>query len=127
MAVAHLSRLENSRGTPTLRTMHRLAAALGVRAATLLEQETTLEPPDRCPVSLSGRCILDEPSQRRGKRSGGPESFSPEDLKALRLCNLLLQSADKQAVRALIMVLNGLLAAEAGRGVSAGSPSVRRW
>ena len=116
VAVAHLSRLENDRGTPTLRTMHRLAAALGVTASALLEREITLEPPDRCPVSLSGRCILDEPAQRRGRRDGGSESFSPEDLKALRLCNLLLQSGDKQAVRALITVVNGLLAAKTSKG-----------
>ncbi len=111
MAVAHLSRLENDRGTPTLRTMHRLAAALGVTVAALLEREMPLEPPDRCPVSLSGRCILDEAAQRPRRRSGGPESYGPEDLETLRLCNLLLQSGDKQAVRALIMVINGLLAA----------------
>lgn len=116
VAVAHLSRLENDRGTPTLRTMHRLAAALGVTVGTLLERETPLEPPDRCPVSLSGRCILDEPAQRRRRRSGGPERYGREDLKALRLCNLLLQSGDKQAIRALITVVNGLLAVKPTKG-----------
>jgi transcriptional regulator with XRE-family HTH domain len=42
MAVAHLSRLENDLGTPTLRTVHRLAAALGVTVAALLEREMPL-------------------------------------------------------------------------------------
>ena len=111
VAVAYLSRLENDRVTPTLRTMDRLAAALGVSVVTLLDRQVPLEQPDRCPVSLSGRCILDEPGGRqRRQRAGGRESYGTEDLKALRLCNLLLQSGDRQAIRTLITVMNGLLA-----------------
>lgn len=111
VAVAYLSRLENDRVTPTLRTLNRVAVALGVRVATLLDQGVPLEPPDRCPVSLSGRCILDEPSRRhQRRRQGGQETYGREELKALRLCNLLLQSGDRQMVRTLITVMNGLVA-----------------
>ena len=111
VAVAYLSRLENNRVAPTLRTMNRVADALGVSVAALLERQVPLEPPDRCPVSLSGRCILDEAAGRRQRRrSGGRESYGPEDLKALRLCNVFLQTADRQAVRALTFVLHAFLA-----------------
>jgi transcriptional regulator with XRE-family HTH domain len=111
LAVAYLSRLENDRVTPTLRTMDRLAAALGVKVAALLDREVHLESPDRCPVSLSGQCVLDERSGRQRRRRESPkESYSTDDLNALRLCNLLLQSGDRQAVRTLVAVMNGLLA-----------------
>jgi transcriptional regulator with XRE-family HTH domain len=111
VAPAYVSRLENDRVTPTLRTASRLATALGVSVGSLLDSKRPLETPDRCPVSLSGRCILDEPSGGRPRqRAGGRESYTPEDLRALRLCNLLLQSGNRRAVRTLITVLDGLLA-----------------
>jgi transcriptional regulator with XRE-family HTH domain len=120
VAVAYLSRLENEHVSPTLRTLNRVAAALSVKAATLLDQRVPLEPPDRCPVSLSGRCILDEPSRHQRRHQGGQETYGTEELKALRLCNLLLQSGDRQVVRTLITLMKGLVALRpANKGNSA--------
>lgn len=110
VAVAYLSRVENDRLTPTLRTLGRLGDALGVEVTAFLDRRTPLEPPDRCPVSLSGRCILDEQAAGRGRKRKGRESYGPAELEALRLCNLLLQGGTKESARTLVTLLKGLLA-----------------
>ncbi|MGH9317772.1 MAG: hypothetical protein ACRD1P_11795 [Thermoanaerobaculia bacterium] len=46
-------------------------------------------------------------------------SYRPEDLKALRLCNLLLQTGDRQAVRTLVVLLDAPLALKNGQPASA--------
>lgn len=110
VAVAYLSRVENGRVTPTLRTLGRLAGALGVEISAFLDARAPLEPPDRCPVSLSGRCILDQLASTRGRRRRGAERYGPDELAALKLCNLLLQSANRQTTRMLTSIMKGLLA-----------------
>lgn len=47
----------------------------------------------------------------RGKKpKGNIEGYSPQQLQALRLCNFLLQTGDKEVIRALVTVLKSLLA-----------------
>ncbi len=110
VAIAYLSRVENERLIPTLRTLGRLGKALGVDVPAFLEAKAPLEPPDRCPVSLSGRCILDEQWARRGRKRHGRESYGPAELEALRLCNLVLQKGTRDSTRTLVTLLKGLLA-----------------
>jgi transcriptional regulator with XRE-family HTH domain len=111
LAVSYLSRVENGRLTPTLPTLTKIAGALSVPLAALFEAKATLEAKDACPVSLSGRCILDHPFVGRGKRpKKGAEAYSRDQLEALRLCNFLLHMGDKQLLGTLLTMLKGLLA-----------------
>lgn len=116
LAVSYLSRVENGRLTPTLPTLTKIAGALSVPLTALFDVTATLEARDACPVSLSGRCILDHLFVGRGKRpTEGAEAYSREQLEALRLCNFLLHTGDKQLLRTLLTILNGLLAVKQGQ------------
>jgi transcriptional regulator with XRE-family HTH domain len=111
LAVSYLSRVENGRLTPTLPTLTKIAGALSVPLTALFDATATIEARDLCPVSLSGRCVLDHPFVGRGKRSKkGVETYSLEQLEALRLCNFLLHTGDKELLRTLLTILKGLLA-----------------
>ena len=115
LAVSYLSRVENGRLTPTLPTLKKIAGALSVPLTALFDAEANLEAKDQCPVSLSGRCLLDHPFVGRGRESlEGVETYSREQLEALRLCNFLLHTGDKELVRTLSMTLKGLLALKQG-------------
>jgi transcriptional regulator with XRE-family HTH domain len=111
LAVSYLSRVENGRLTPTLPTLTKIAGALSVPLTALFDAKATLEARDQCPVSLSGKCLLDHPFVGRGKRSKkGVETYSREQLETLRLCNFLLHTGDKELLRTLLTILKGLLA-----------------
>jgi len=115
LAVSYLSRVENGRLTPTLPTLTKITDALKVPLPALFDASEALEAKDQCPVSLSGRCILDHPFVGRGMRpKKGVESYSREQLEALRLCNFLLHTGDQQLLRALLTILKGLLAFKQG-------------
>lgn len=109
--VSYLSRLENERITPTVSTLSRLADGLGVPVVALLGSGGELEASDRCPVSLSGGCILDLLHSAHGRRpKSNLEVYSPEQLEALRLCNLVLHAGDRKLTRTLRTILESLLA-----------------
>ena len=111
LAVSYLSRVENDRLTPTLPTLTKIAGALSVPLTALFDDKASLEAKDACPVSLSGRCILDSPFVGRGRKpKKGAEAYSRDQLEALRLCNFLLHMGDKQLLRTLLTMLKGLLA-----------------
>lgn len=130
LAVPYLSRLENDRVAPTVRTLTKISAALDVRTSALLDGDAPLEPSDQCPASLSGRCILDQLSAARGRKpKSDVESYSPEQLEALRLVNFLLHSRDREVVRTLGTMAKSLLAlsesrAEATKSTAAPARSV---
>jgi transcriptional regulator with XRE-family HTH domain len=124
LAVSYLSRVENGRLTPTVPTLTKIVGALSVTLAALFDATATLEAKDACPVSLSGRCILDHLFVGRGKRlANGVEGYSREQLEALRLCNFLLHTGDKELVRTLLTVLKGLLALKQGANTNPGKHS----
>ena len=111
LAVSYLSRVENGRLTPTLPTLTKIAGALSVPVTSLFDATPALEVRDTCPVSLSGRCILDHLFVGRGKKpKRGVEAYTQEQLETLRLCNFLLHTKDKQLQRTLLTMLKGLLA-----------------
>lgn len=109
LAVAYLSRVENGHLTPSIPTLTKIACALEVSVTTLFDA-TPLEAKDLCPVSLAGKCILDQPHQGRGKkREMCGEAYTHEQLEILRLCNLLLHSGDKDLIISLRTLMKGLL------------------
>lgn len=116
LAVSYLSRIENDRIAPTVRTLGKIATALRVPMTSFFAAEEVLEASDHCPVSISGKCILDQVFAGRGQDPAPDvESYSPQQLQALRLCNFLLHTRDKELLRTLITMLKSLLALSEAR------------
>ena len=116
IAVSYLSRVENDRIAPTVRTLGKIARALNVPVTSFFAGDEVLEASDRCPVSLSGKCILDQVFAGRGQDPApNVESYSPQQLQALRLCNFLLHTRDKELLRTLVTMLKSLLALSESR------------
>ncbi len=109
MAISYLSRLENGRINPSGRTLSRLSEALGVPVASFFDAEPVLENADRCPVSLSGDCILDQIFVTRGRpQKQRRETYTREQLEMLRLCNFLLHSRNRKIRTTLATLLRSL-------------------
>jgi len=119
LAVSYLSRLENDRITPSIRTLRKIAQALDVPLTALIDREPAGEVQgERCPVTPSGRCILNQMFAGRGRKpKSQSETYSPQQLDILRLCNLLLQTEDKEIFTTLSVVLRSLLAVTESRNV----------
>jgi len=110
LAVSYLSRLENERITPSIRTLTKISEAFGVPVTKLLETEPQPRGGDHCPVSPSGRCILNQLSVGRGRRPRVEgESYSPYQLEILRMCNLLIQSQDREIIESLSTIMKSLV------------------
>lgn len=110
LAVSYLSRVENGHVTPSINTLERISEALGTPMTDFFDADAPGDPEDQCPVSVSGRCILDHHFIGRGRKpslNGG--SYTSEQLEVLRLCNYLLQSGDNEIIRALDMLVRALL------------------
>lgn len=117
LAAEYLSRLENDRVTPTTRTLLKIAKSLKVPVSAFFDGEARLEAGDRCPVSASGRCILDHLHAGRGV---GPklsiERYSRDQLEALRICDFLVHNGSPDVQRTLATVLKSLFALSEGTG-----------
>jgi transcriptional regulator with XRE-family HTH domain len=125
LAVSYLSRVENGKLTPTVPTLAKISGALSVPLTALFDATPILEAKDTCPVSLSGRCILDHLFVGRGKKlAKGVEGYTREQLEALRLCNVLLHTRDKELLRTLLTMLRGLLALKQEAGESSSSKTI---
>jgi len=112
LAVSYLSRLENDRITPSIKTLRKISQALGVPLTALLDREPVGEVQgERCPVTPSGRCIMNQLFAGRGRKpKSQSETYSPQQLELLRLCNTLLQRDNKEIFNALAVVMKSLLA-----------------
>jgi transcriptional regulator with XRE-family HTH domain len=111
LAVSYLSRLENERIVPSIRTLRKVAEAFGVPLTNLFENEHRKTGAESCSVSPSGSCIMNHLTVGRGrkpKESG--ETYSPQQLEVLRLCNLLLQSEDREVISSMSTLMKSLLA-----------------
>jgi len=109
LAVSYLSRLENERITPSIRTLTRIANAFGVPVTHLLQAEPERHDGESCPVSPSGRCLLNQLAVGRGRRpKSRSDSYSPFQLEILRMCNVLLQSQDREVVDSLATLLRSM-------------------
>ncbi len=116
LAVSYFSRLENDRVVPSLRTLTKIAAGLGVPLGTLFPGKPVAEPGDRCPISLSGRCVLDQMFLGRGRKPKiDVESYTAKQLEILRLCNYLLHSGDREIVGALSTMMKSLASLAASK------------
>lgn len=110
LAVSYLSRLENGRITPTIPTLSKIAQALGVDVTAFFGQEAQADTDDKCPVSSSGRCVLDQLLVGRGRKPDTRwEGYTPQQLDLLRLCDFLIHTGDKDILSSLSTLLEALL------------------
>ena len=109
----YLSRLENNRVSPTMRTLQRIAETLDVAEHVFFEVQPHLEPSDRCPVSTSGRCILDHLHSGAGHgvpRHAGSDRYSTAQLEVLRACDFIARHGSVDVQDALAVIIRSLFA-----------------
>jgi transcriptional regulator with XRE-family HTH domain len=123
IAGSYLSRIENRHLEPRPKTLRKIAGGLEVPLAELFREQESPAEPERCVVSVTGECILDLMRAARGKAPRpGIESYTPRDLRLLRLACYLIHTADKRLLDTLETVLGALLNSNRGRsGRSAAS------
>jgi transcriptional regulator with XRE-family HTH domain len=108
IAPSYLSRIETGRVHPTVGTALRIAAALRMSLDELLG--STAVPDHRtCPVSRSGRCLMDLIAT--GVDSDpDPERFTPRQIRLLRRFAALVQEGSPHLLRALEVLVAEVLA-----------------
>ncbi|MBW2731654.1 MAG: helix-turn-helix domain-containing protein [Deltaproteobacteria bacterium] len=120
LTVSYLSRLENDRITPSVKTLRRVADALEVPIS-LLFGDVVAGTPEHCPVSLSGQCILEHRFHRNGSVVPGAskqkESYNSEQLAILQECNDILQHGDAELLTALERLVHSLVLMQKARDV----------
>ena len=98
---SYLSRIETGRVHPTVRMATRISTALRVP----IEDLVGPSPPDRkhqpCPVTRSGRCLMDLLDTGSGGTSFDPEAYTPRQVKLLRRFTAVLQKSNPNLQRAL--------------------------
>ena len=109
LAVAYLSRLENGRISPSIRTLSRLATALEVPLNALFDNAESLEENDRCPVSISGKCILEHVLTGRGRRPKGLDGYTRDQLELLRQFNFLMLKGGSRTHLTLATMVGALM------------------
>ena len=113
---SYLSRIENSKVHPTVRTAMRIADALRISLEDLLGPS----PPSRrhrpCPVSSSGSCLMDLIDSGPGgsaRREG--ENYTLRQIRLLRLFTHVLQKKDPPTLKAFETLFNRVLDGASGR------------
>ena len=107
---SYLSRIENEKVHPTVRTAMRIADALRISLEDLLGPS----PPSRrdrpCPVSSSGNCLMDliESGPDGSARKEG-EHYTLRQIRLLRLFTHVLQKNDPGTLKAFEVLFNRVL------------------
>lgn len=106
---SYLSRIETGRVHPTVRMATRISTALRVPMEDLLGPS----PPDRkhqpCPVTRSGRCMMDLLDTGAEGTSLDPEAYTPRQIKLLRRFTTVLQKSSPNLQRALEVLFMEIL------------------
>lgn len=106
LATSYVSRIENGRLQPTLPTLRRLAAALGVPVSGLFPGGGRPPGPGCCPVSTSGQCIGELIRGDRGRAPGDAKvRYGPEEIRLLRMADYVVLCGTKETRDALAVVL----------------------
>jgi transcriptional regulator with XRE-family HTH domain len=107
--ISHLSRIETGKTQPRVHTLRRIAGALRVPASALLAPTPAEHRRQPCPVSVSGRCLLDliEPAARTPARPG-VERYTPHQLRLVRQFTALVHDGSPEVLRALEVVVREL-------------------
>lgn len=117
LVVPYLSRIENDHIEPSFTTLQKIADALDINLVDLFGYEEQKKFAEQCPVSLSGRCIMDRIYRSGRKRLKlSAENYSPKQIRLLQLANYLILFGDKRLHELLELLFVSLL----------GSPSVKK-
>lgn len=123
---SYLSRIENGKVHPTVRTALRIAEAMEVSLSDLVGPSPALQ--DRpCPLTTSGSCMVDliDPSRELQSSQNG-ETYSPAQVRLLRRFLALLRQSDPPLLRALDVVLAEMLGGSTVGGSASGATRKRR-
>jgi transcriptional regulator with XRE-family HTH domain len=124
LAISYLSRLENGRLQPTLKTLRRLAQGLGVPISELFDASDAAAAAHehRCPVSSTGQCIGELIRSRRGRRPSGEFMYGPEELHILRLADFIVLHAPAHVRVAFRVVCESLVGEQGPKASSVPVP-----
>lgn len=116
-AVSYISRIENNRVQPTMRTLSRLAEALDTPVSGIFTiGEGACTPVHKCPVSASGDCIGDSVRSGLGRRPKGKHvPYGEEELRLLKMTDFLALHGSAEVRMALSVMLESLLIRAGGR------------
>jgi len=110
MHPSYLSRIEKGKVHPTVQTAMRLAAALRVSLNDLLGPSPTTQTDQPCPVSASGRCLMDLFDAGADARRGGDgEIYSAQQLRLMRKFLALLRQGRPSLLTALEALVSEIL------------------
>ena len=117
IASSYLSRVENRRVEPQPKTLRRIAEALEVPISELFDERPGVALLPQCSISVSGRCISELLQSRRRKLPPGTESYTPRQLRLLRMAAYLIQTGDNRLLDTLDVLLAALLGSSRSRKV----------
>jgi transcriptional regulator with XRE-family HTH domain len=112
---SYLSRLEAGKIQPNLRTAERIASALRISLPELLGPSPPEQAGLPCPVSQGGQCLMDliDVMAEVGE-AGGPERYSPRQLRLIRRFTALVGQNESKVLGALEVLVGKML--EEGTG-----------
>jgi len=109
LATSYVSRIENERVQPGVKTLARLATALGVPLVALVAPGNAAAP-HRCPVSVSGECIGEQIRSHRGRVPRGRKTrYGKDELRLLKMTDYLVRHASHDVRRSLAVLLEALM------------------
>jgi len=112
LANSYISRIENGHVQPTMGTLARLAAALGVPASSIfrMSERGAELLRHRCPVSAAGDCIGEQIRNAGGRKPRSQKvSYGKEELRILRMADYLALHGSKDVRRSLTVLLEALM------------------
>ena len=111
LAVSYISRIENNRVQPTMRTLTRLAEALDTQVSGIFATgEGAASPEHKCPVSSSGQCIGELIRSRHGRRPKGARvPYGELELRMLKMTDFLARHGSAEVRQTLVTVLESLM------------------
>jgi DNA-binding XRE family transcriptional regulator len=111
LAASYLSRIENRHLEPRPQTLRKIALALGVPISEIFQERSVQLGTLQCLVTASGNCVMNLLQSSHGRRApAAAESYTPRQLRLLRMANYVIQTADKRILDSLEVLLGALLA-----------------
>jgi len=98
---SYLSRIESGKVQPTVRTVWKIAGALGVSASSLLDPSPPRAGEGVCPVSPSGHCMVELIQTHAAPGGSKTDSFSPLQLRVIRGFAGIVQQGRPELLKAL--------------------------
>ena len=106
----YLSRLEAGKVQPNLRTIRRIVSALRIDVAELLGPSPPQRKGKPCPVSRGGECLMDIiDATAEGGSVGGPERYTPRQLRLIRRFTTLVGKNERSLLSALELLVGKML------------------